>query len=93
MADRPLLELRGINKSFGAVHVLQGVDFSASAGEVTALRLGEREMVGDEKRQDEVERKMVRCVPSCLRVVGLPCELLRRPVSERIRKFVRECIK
>ncbi|HEY2041153.1 MAG TPA: ATP-binding cassette domain-containing protein [Jatrophihabitans sp.] len=33
----PILNLRGINKSFGPVHVLQGVDFSASVGEVTAL--------------------------------------------------------
>jgi len=34
---KPLLSLRGINKSFGAVHVLQGVDFDAYPGEVTAL--------------------------------------------------------
>lgn len=33
----PILRLRGINKSFGAVHVLKGVDFEARAGEVTAL--------------------------------------------------------
>ena len=33
----PLLSLRGVNKSFGAVHVLQGVDFDAYAGQVTAL--------------------------------------------------------
>ncbi|MGZ4631321.1 MAG: ATP-binding cassette domain-containing protein [Actinomycetes bacterium] len=33
----PLLSLRGINKSFGAVHVLQSVDFDATAGQVTAL--------------------------------------------------------
>jgi len=33
----PLLSLRGINKSFGAVHVLKGVDFEVRAGEVTAL--------------------------------------------------------
>jgi len=32
-----LLSLRDVNKSFGAVHVLQGVDFDAAAGEVTAL--------------------------------------------------------
>ena len=32
-----LLCLRGVNKSFGAVHVLQQVDFDARAGEVTAL--------------------------------------------------------
>lgn len=33
----PLLSLRGVNKSFGAVHVLQGVDFDAFPGQVTAL--------------------------------------------------------
>jgi len=33
----PLLSLRGVNKSFGAVHVLQSVDFDAYAGQVTAL--------------------------------------------------------
>ncbi len=33
----PLLELRGINKSFGPVQVLRDVDFSAYPGEVTAL--------------------------------------------------------
>ena len=32
-----LLTLRAVNKSFGAVHVLQHVDFDARAGEVTAL--------------------------------------------------------
>jgi D-xylose transport system ATP-binding protein len=33
----PILSLRGINKSFGAVHVLQNVDFDAYPGMVTAL--------------------------------------------------------
>jgi D-xylose transport system ATP-binding protein len=33
----PLLTLRGINKGFGAVHVLHDVDFTVRAGEVTAL--------------------------------------------------------
>src|ERR1044072_2449674 len=33
----PLLRLRGIDKSFGAVHVLRGVDFDVRPGEVTAL--------------------------------------------------------
>ena len=33
----PLLELRGLNKSFGPVQVLRDVDFSVYAGEVTAL--------------------------------------------------------
>ena len=33
----PLLSLRGVNKSFGAVHVLQEVDFDVFPGQVTAL--------------------------------------------------------
>jgi D-xylose transport system ATP-binding protein len=37
VADEPILELRGINKSFGPVDVLKNVDFAARAGEVTAL--------------------------------------------------------
>jgi D-xylose transport system ATP-binding protein len=37
VSPQPVLELRGIDKSFGPVQVLHDVDFSASAGEVTAL--------------------------------------------------------
>ncbi|WP_370188009.1 ATP-binding cassette domain-containing protein [Aeromicrobium sp.] len=37
MTTNPLLELRGINKSFGAVHVLHDVDFAVYPGQVTAL--------------------------------------------------------
>src|ERR1700761_253693 len=39
VADRsaPLLELRGVNKSFGAVDVLRGVDLTVRPGRVTAL--------------------------------------------------------
>ncbi len=33
----PLLSLRAVNKSFGAVHVLQEVDFDVFPGQVTAL--------------------------------------------------------
>jgi D-xylose transport system ATP-binding protein len=33
----PLLQLRGINKSFGPVHVLHDVDFAVYPGQVTAL--------------------------------------------------------
>src|SRR5438067_6294533 len=33
----PLLQLRGVNKSFGAVHVLHDVDLDVYPGEVTAL--------------------------------------------------------
>jgi D-xylose transport system ATP-binding protein len=36
-SDSPILVLRGVNKSFGPVHVLRDVDFVARAGEVTAL--------------------------------------------------------
>ncbi|HEX6335581.1 MAG TPA: ATP-binding cassette domain-containing protein [Jiangellaceae bacterium] len=36
-SSSPLLRLRGINKSFGAVHVLKDVDLDVYAGEVTAL--------------------------------------------------------
>ncbi|WP_446665685.1 ATP-binding cassette domain-containing protein [Flexivirga sp. B27] len=37
MSDQPILQLRGVNKSFGAVHVLHDVDFAAYPGQVTAL--------------------------------------------------------
>jgi D-xylose transport system ATP-binding protein len=37
MSATPVLELRGINKSFGPVQVLHDVTFTADAGEVTAL--------------------------------------------------------
>jgi D-xylose transport system ATP-binding protein len=36
-SGEPLLRLRGINKSFGAVHVLKGVDIDVYRGQVTAL--------------------------------------------------------
>jgi D-xylose transport system ATP-binding protein len=35
--DNPILSLRGIQKSFGAVHVLKGVDLDIRPGKVTAL--------------------------------------------------------
>lgn len=37
MADSPLLDLRGVSKSFGAVDALTNVDFSVRAGEIMAL--------------------------------------------------------
>jgi D-xylose transport system ATP-binding protein len=37
MTIHPTLELSGVDKSFGPVHVLTAVDFTATAGEVTAL--------------------------------------------------------
>jgi len=36
-SDAPLLSLRGVNKSFGPVHVLRDVDLDVRAGRVTAL--------------------------------------------------------
>jgi len=35
--EEPILSLRGIEKSFGAVHVLKGVDLDVRLGQVTAL--------------------------------------------------------
>ena len=35
--SEPILEITGLNKSFGPVHVLHDVDFTVRAGEVTAL--------------------------------------------------------
>jgi D-xylose transport system ATP-binding protein len=37
MTTTPTLELRGVDKSFGPVHALSSVNFTANAGEVTAL--------------------------------------------------------
>ena len=36
-STQPILQLRGVNKSFGPVHVLRGVDFDVTPGKVTAL--------------------------------------------------------
>jgi len=36
-SEKPLLELRGVQKTFGAVHVLRGVDLTVRPGRVTAL--------------------------------------------------------
>ncbi|MFP4058794.1 MAG: ATP-binding cassette domain-containing protein, partial [Candidatus Brocadiia bacterium] len=36
-ADQPLLEMRGITKTFPGVRALDGVDFSLPRGEVHAL--------------------------------------------------------
>ena len=37
MSDTPLLELRGLSKSFGSVQALTDVDFEVKQGEVMAL--------------------------------------------------------
>jgi D-xylose transport system ATP-binding protein len=37
LTDQPILQLRNVNKSFGPVQVLHGVNFEARAGEVVSL--------------------------------------------------------
>ena len=37
MSQTPLLQMTGVNKSFGPVHVLHDIDFAVYPGEVTAL--------------------------------------------------------
>jgi D-xylose transport system ATP-binding protein len=54
----PTLELRGIDKSFGPVHVLSLVNFTAHAGEVTAL-------VGD---NGAGKTTLVKCIGGIYRV-------------------------
>src|SRR5690606_34377915 len=36
-ADRPLVEIRALHKSFGDNHVLRGIDFTVSSGEVVCV--------------------------------------------------------
>jgi D-xylose transport system ATP-binding protein len=58
MTTIPLLELRGVEKAFGPVHVLSSVDFTANAGEVTAL-------VGD---NGAGKTTLVKCIGGIYRV-------------------------
>jgi D-xylose transport system ATP-binding protein len=58
MTTIPMLELRGIEKSFGPVHVLSSVNFTANAGEVTAL-------VGD---NGAGKSTLVKCIGGTYRV-------------------------
>ena len=37
MNNKPVLELRGVSKNFGAVRALYNVDFTCKAGEVATL--------------------------------------------------------
>jgi D-xylose transport system ATP-binding protein len=54
----PTLEMRGVDKSFGPVRVLSSVDFTANAGEVTAL-------VGD---NGAGKTTLIKCVGGSYRV-------------------------
>jgi D-xylose transport system ATP-binding protein len=54
----PTLEMRGVDKSFGPVRVLSSVDFTANAGEVTAL-------VGD---NGAGKTTLIKCVGGIYRV-------------------------
>jgi len=58
MTSDPTLELRSVDKSFGPVHVLSSVDFTANAGEVTAL-------VGD---NGAGKTTLVKCIGGSYRV-------------------------
>src|SRR3954447_16806390 len=58
MSAGPMLELQGVDKSFGPVHVLSSVDFTANEGEVTAL-------VGD---NGAGKTTLVKCIGGIYRV-------------------------
>jgi D-xylose transport system ATP-binding protein len=67
----PILNLHGINKSFGPVHVLRGVDFAARAGEVTAL-------VGD---NGAGKSTLVKCIGGSYLIDSGQYEFEGRPVT------------
>jgi D-xylose transport system ATP-binding protein len=60
MSDKPLLELRGVSKHFGAVLALHEVDFAAYRGCVTAL-------VGD---NGAGKSTLIKCVAGIYRIDG-----------------------
>ena len=70
MSD-PILQLRGVNKSFGAVQVLHDVDFDVRAGEVTAL-------VGD---NGAGKSTLVKCVAGIHPIDGGEIRFAGEPVS------------
>src|SRR5262245_17710568 len=72
----PVLELRGVNKSFGPVHVLHDVDFSANAGEVTAL-------VGD---NGAGKSTLIKCIGGTHPMDSGTMHFLGKPVSVRVPK-------
>jgi D-xylose transport system ATP-binding protein len=58
VSESPLLQMTGVNKSFGPVHVLHDIDFAVYPGEVTAL-------VGD---NGAGKTTMVKCIGGTYRV-------------------------
>jgi D-xylose transport system ATP-binding protein len=71
VTDQPILELRGINKSFGPVDVLKNVDFAAYRGEVVAL-------VGD---NGAGKSTLVKCVSGTYTIDSGAYEFEGRPVT------------
>jgi D-xylose transport system ATP-binding protein len=68
--NEPILRMSGINKSFGPVSVLKGVDFEAHVGEVTAL-------VGD---NGAGKSTLVKCIGGTYTVDGGSIEFEGSPV-------------
>ncbi|MBT8224322.1 MAG: sugar ABC transporter ATP-binding protein [Dactylosporangium sp.] len=71
MTGIPTLEIRGLNKSFGPVHVLRDVDFAVKSGEVTAL-------VGD---NGAGKSTLVKCVGGIYPMDSGQCLFEGRPVT------------
>ncbi|MDA3645623.1 ATP-binding cassette domain-containing protein [Saccharopolyspora indica] len=69
----PILALRGVDKSFGAVRALRGVDLTVRAGEVTAL-------IGD---NGAGKSTVVKCVAGLHRIDGGEVRFAGRPVQIR----------
>ncbi len=71
MADKAILELKKVNKSFGPVHVLQHVDISVYPGQVTAL-------VGD---NGAGKSTLVKCIAGIYAIDSGEIEFEGRPVQ------------
>jgi simple sugar transport system ATP-binding protein len=77
----PLVEMRGISKSFGAIHALQAVDLTVAAGEVLGL-------VGDNSAGKSTLMKILtgayRPDAGTIRVCGQPVDLTSPQESRRL---------
>ena len=71
VADSPILEMRGVNKSFGAVDVLHAVDFRVMPGQVTAL-------VGD---NGAGKSTLIKCIGGTYSFDAGECLFEGRPVT------------